>query len=148
MEDFCRYYEEYYGYGQYRHLHGLLLHFEGGSMSLPPRQENNAMIDLWTEHDRFTLHFAAELDRIIQFFQSGSGRYRLQSVGSMPSTESSQSMYSEELLRDQTYWQSIGRHWRMGRLKIARQPKQIKCLISVCYHRLQSWLGGDAGRFS
>ncbi|KXN92925.1 hypothetical protein AN958_08330 [Leucoagaricus sp. SymC.cos] len=60
MDQFCRSYEEYFGHEQFHHLHNLLHDFKFDLISRPSPREYDAMIQIWTRFERFTLHFPNE----------------------------------------------------------------------------------------
>ncbi|KXN88463.1 hypothetical protein AN958_07302 [Leucoagaricus sp. SymC.cos] len=72
MDQFCRSYEEYFGHEQFHHLHNLLHDFKFDLISRPSPREYDAMIQVWTRFERFTLHFPNELDTMTEFFKFNS----------------------------------------------------------------------------
>ncbi|KAF5348449.1 hypothetical protein D9756_009555 [Leucocoprinus leucothites] len=146
LDQFCRSYEEYFGHEQFRHLHNLLHDFEQGTILRPPRQEQEAMINLWIRYERFTLHFPNELDMMTEFFQSNGGGYTVRSTGLTPTPTESPSIYTQHEEESLHGWRGFfhGRmisSERIGLLK--RETRKMKNWIrgktSRSYHHIMFW---------
>lgn len=129
MDSFCRYYEYYFGFIQYQHLRRLLRTLERGTTARPAREEINIMIDLWTQYDRFTLHFPTELELLKDYSQATNGMYRVRSTDF--ETSSTSSKYS------QLSQKSLGcRYAVLKNLeRLGKQPGRIKYWIRQRYLR-------------
>lgn len=129
MDSFCRYYEYYFGFIQYQHLRRLLRTLERGTTARPAREEINIMIDLWTQYDRFTLHFPTELELLKDYSQATNGMYRVRSTDF--ETSSTSSKYS------QLSQKSLGcRYVVLKNLeRLGKQPGRIKYWIRQRYLR-------------
>lgn len=146
MNDFCRYYEEYFGREQHRHLRHLLQGFEDGSIFPASRQENDTIIDLWTRYDRFMIHLPTEIDGAIQFFQSSGGGYKVCSTEFSQSTASPHSIYLPSPSSDHAGCGGIVRRRETpaGRVKVLKRHRGSGHWLSdrvLCWCcRFQLWL--------
>jgi hypothetical protein len=127
MESFCRYYEHYFGFVQYQHLHRLLRILEKGKTARAAPEENSTMIDLWTRYERFTLHFPIELELLKDYSQATSGVYRIRSTDF--ETSSMSSIYSQLSPKYRDWWDMAFKDLE----RLGRQPGRLKYWILERY---------------
>jgi hypothetical protein len=140
MDQFCRFYEEYFGHFQFRHLHSLLDNFTRVAIMPPSQEEVHDMIDLWTRYERFTLHFPNELDTVKEFFQSSDGEYMVLSTGLTPTSEESRSVYSESSMATSLH------KWRVFMCKCKIPPDRLQ-FVKGETRRVRAWICAKTAQY-